>query len=99
MSTQYFCKKPQRRGQVLAARDSGGNPVLNGIDFLEVTAADQKTLTLTFLFNLPGQANGVSGARWVLLPGGHDSPAAGGRVLGRGLGDAASGVPATAQCR
>jgi len=59
MSTQYLCKKSQRRGQVLAARDSGGNPVLNGIDFLEISAADQKTLTVTFLFNLPGAANGV----------------------------------------
>lgn len=59
MSTQYFCKKAQRRGQVLAARGAGGHPVLNGIDFLEVTSADQKTLTLTFLFNLPGQPNGV----------------------------------------
>ena len=29
----------------------------------------------------------------------HDPLAVGGRELGRGLGDAASGVPATAQCR
>ena len=47
----------------------------------------------------PGQATGVSGARCVLLPGGHASLAGGGREPGRGLGDAASGVPATAQCR
>ena len=33
------------------------------------------------------------------IPYGHDSLAVGGRELGRGLGDAASGVPATAQCR
>jgi hypothetical protein len=39
------------------------------------------------------------GARFVLLPEGHDSLAVGRRELGRGLGDAASGVPATAQCR
>jgi hypothetical protein len=47
----------------------------------------------------PGQANGAPGARCVLLPDGHDSLAGGGWELGRGLGDAASGVPATAQCR
>jgi hypothetical protein len=45
------------------------------------------------------QANGAPGARCVLLPDGHDSLCVGGRELGRGLGDAASGVPATAQCR
>jgi len=53
MSTQYVCNKPQRRAQVLAAGS------LNGIDFLEVTSADQKTLTVHFLFNLPGAAGGV----------------------------------------
>ena len=37
--------------------------------------------------------------RSLTLPGGHDSLAVGGRELGRGSGDAASGVPATAQCR
>ena len=34
-----------------------------------------------------------------LLSGDHGSLAVGGRELGRGLGDASSGVPATAQCR
>ncbi len=53
MSTQYICNKPQRRAQVLAAG------VLNGIDFLEVTSVDQKTLTVHFLFNLPGTAQGI----------------------------------------
>jgi hypothetical protein len=53
MSTQYFCNKPQRRAQVLAAG------ALNGIDFLEVTSPDQKTLTVHFLFDLPGTPKGV----------------------------------------
>jgi hypothetical protein len=53
LSTQYICNKPQRRAQVLAAG------TLNGIDFLEVSSADQKTLTVHFLFNLPGTAQGI----------------------------------------
>ncbi len=57
MSTQYSCHKPQRRAVVLETT-SGGNPVLNGIDYLEVSA-DQKTLNVTFLFPLPGQPDGV----------------------------------------
>jgi Baseplate J-like protein len=55
MSTQYSCKKPQRRAIVLAG--SKGNPVVNGIDYLEVSA-DQLTLSVNFLFPLPGQAGG-----------------------------------------
>jgi baseplate J-like protein len=57
MSTQYSCQKPQRRAVVLAG-NSKGNPILNGIDYLEVSA-DQKTLKVNFLFPLPGQTNGV----------------------------------------
>ena len=59
MSTQYFCRSHERRSQVLTARDSKGNPVLNGIDYLELSSPDQKTLSVNFLFPLPGQANGV----------------------------------------
>ncbi len=59
MATQYFCGKSQRRAQVLAARNAGNQPVLNGIDFLEVASADQKTLTVQFLFPLPGSPNAV----------------------------------------
>jgi hypothetical protein len=59
MATQYNCHKPRRRAMVLAARDSGGNPILNGIDYLEVTTADEKTLAVHFLFDLPGSATGV----------------------------------------
>ena len=57
MSTQYSCQKPQRRAVVLAG-DSKGKPVLNGIDFLEVSG-DQTTLFVSFLFPLPGEAGGV----------------------------------------
>ncbi|MGC2696882.1 MAG: putative baseplate assembly protein, partial [Candidatus Angelobacter sp.] len=56
MSTQYSCKKPQRRAVVLAG-DSKGNPIVNGIDYLEVSA-DQVTLSVHFLFPLPGQTGG-----------------------------------------
>ena len=54
MSTQYFCGKQQRKAKVLAAVDGQGNHTLNGIDYLEVTSADEKTLTVHFLFNLTG---------------------------------------------
>ncbi len=59
MSTQYSCKNLNRRAAVLTARDTHGNPVLNGIDYLEVTSGDEKTLTVYFLFPLPGAANAV----------------------------------------
>jgi len=59
MATQYFCRSLRRRAEVLDAVDGSGNPVLNGIDFLEVTSADEKTLTVHFLFNLPGSPNAV----------------------------------------
>jgi hypothetical protein len=36
-----------------------GLPVLNGIDFLEVSPGDQTTLKVFFLFPLPGSANSV----------------------------------------
>jgi hypothetical protein len=57
MSTQYSCQKTQRRAVVLQG-DSKGNPVINGIDYLEVSA-NQTTLSVYFLFPLPGQTNGL----------------------------------------
>ena len=42
--------------------DNNGVPVLNGIDYLEVTSADQKTLSVFFIHNLPGQPDGVPSA-------------------------------------
>jgi hypothetical protein len=59
MSTQYFCGKQQRKAKVLEAVDQQGHHILNGIDYLEVTSVDEKTLAVHFLFNLPGTANPV----------------------------------------
>jgi hypothetical protein len=58
MGAQYFCKNELRRAVVRDARDSGGNPILNGIDYLEVDASDQRVLVLHFIHPLPGQPNG-----------------------------------------
>jgi hypothetical protein len=51
MSTQYRCKNERRR---IAVRDKleNGQPILNGIDYLEVLA-DRKTLAVYFLHLLP----------------------------------------------
>jgi hypothetical protein len=59
MSAQYSCGKPQRKSKVLGTLDNQGHGVLNGIDYLEVTSADEKTLSVHFLFGLPGTANPV----------------------------------------
>ncbi|MGH7230116.1 MAG: baseplate J/gp47 family protein, partial [Nitrospiraceae bacterium] len=59
MATQYFCSNLRRRDLVGAATDGGGNPFLNGIDFLEVSPADHKMLLVHFVHNLPGQTDGV----------------------------------------
>jgi hypothetical protein len=59
MATQYYCKNLRRRALIRRdTRGGHGNPILNGIDYLEVSA-DQKTLYVYFIHNLPGQANGV----------------------------------------
>lgn len=62
MDTQFVCKNENRREAVR------NNPVWNGIDFLEVTSSDQKTLTVTFIHNLPGQTNPVPSAEPELAP-------------------------------
>jgi hypothetical protein len=54
LATQYFCHKPRRRAEVLTTLDGQGHPVLNGIDYLEVSAAAQTQLQVHFLFDLPG---------------------------------------------
>ncbi len=59
MGTQYFCKNRRRRAQVLAAVDAHGNPVLNGIDYLEVLGTDPTVLEVHFLFHVPGAPNAV----------------------------------------
>jgi hypothetical protein len=53
MSTQYRCQDQRRRAAVLAARGPGGEPVVNGIDYLEV-APSQRTLLVHFLHDLTG---------------------------------------------
>ena len=53
MDTQFFCKNKNRREVVR------NNPSLNGIDYLEVASTDQKTLSVYFIHNLPGQPNPV----------------------------------------
>ena len=58
MGAQYFCKNELRRAVVRDARDGGGNPILNGIDYLEVDASDQRILILHFIHPLPGQPGG-----------------------------------------
>ncbi len=59
MTTQYVCRDRRRRDLVAAATDGNGQPFLNGIDFLEVSAADQRTLVVHFIQALPGQGGGV----------------------------------------
>jgi len=62
MDSQFHCENKGRRKAVASPKDANGNPItpsLNGIDYLEVAAADQKTLRVYFLHNLPGQTNPV----------------------------------------
>lgn len=62
MNTQYRCQNENRRRLVKTPLDHNGNPLpreFNGIDYLEVASADQKTLRVFFLHNLPGQAGQV----------------------------------------
>ena len=51
MSTQYRCQNPGRLQEVAKRK------TLNGIDYLEVAASDQKSLKVFFVFNLPGETN------------------------------------------
>jgi len=53
MSTQYRCRAPRRRQEVLERK------TLNGIDFLEIAAVDQKSLDIFFVHPLPGQVGEV----------------------------------------
>jgi len=48
------CARDERREAVRVARNNHGKPFLNGIDFLEVSPADQTVLVVQFLQNLPG---------------------------------------------
>jgi hypothetical protein len=59
MPTQYFCSNENRRDAVRTLKGSGGKPVLNGMDYLEVVTDDQKTLEVHFIHPLPGETNAV----------------------------------------
>ncbi len=59
MSVRYDCGSERRREAVRSTVGTDGRPVLNGIDYVEVASADQTTLELVFIHNLPGQADGV----------------------------------------
>ncbi|MBN2118642.1 MAG: putative baseplate assembly protein [Anaerolineales bacterium] len=59
MGTQYRYSNENRRDAVRFTVGSGGTPILNGIDYLEVVSADQKTLEVHFIHNLPGETDGV----------------------------------------
>jgi hypothetical protein len=62
MATRYHCGSERRRQAVRTTVGGDGLPVRNGIDFLEVVSADQRTLELTFIHALPGTADGVPAA-------------------------------------
>ena len=66
------CARDERREAVREARNNDGNPFLNGIDFLEVSPADQTILVVHFLQNLPGaSASPIPPTSWssiVLVP-------------------------------
>lgn len=62
MATQYRCANENRRDAVRSAKDDVGNPILNGIDYLEyleVTDPEQKKLSVYFIHPLPGQPGNV----------------------------------------
>ncbi|MGH7462694.1 MAG: putative baseplate assembly protein, partial [Longimicrobiales bacterium] len=58
----FRCATERRRALVRDADAAEGQRDLNGIDYLEVASADQRTLELVFLKPLPGEANGVPAA-------------------------------------
>lgn len=59
MGTEYFCGNENRRDKVRETVGAGNKPVLNGMDYLEVTSPDQKTLEVHFIHPLPGESGGV----------------------------------------
>ncbi|MFH7026546.1 MAG: putative baseplate assembly protein [Heteroscytonema crispum UTEX LB 1556] len=63
MATQYrnITSQPgseQRREKVRNTKGADGKPIVNGIDFLEVSK-DQRTLSVHFIHNLPGEDDAV----------------------------------------
>lgn len=66
MKTQYRCKKEGRKTGVRFSTGADGSPLLNGIDYLEVSSIDQKELTVHFIHNLPGQEKPVPSSGMIL---------------------------------
>lgn len=64
----YQCGNANRRQAVRAATGPGGQPFLNGIDFLEVSESSQSHLQVSFLHPLPGEAGGVPPGQPALQP-------------------------------
>ncbi|WP_321416910.1 putative baseplate assembly protein [uncultured Desulfobacter sp.] len=54
MSATYFCCDEGRRRAVRETKGPNGRPVLNGIDYLEVSETDQRMLLVHFIHPLPG---------------------------------------------
>jgi len=75
MSTQYQCGTDERSGMnerrdaVRAARRNG-QPILNGIDFLEVVSADQRTLAVHLIHGLSAVASPPFTPTNVVISGG-----------------------------
>jgi hypothetical protein len=70
MGTQYRCANERRRAAIRQPTAPDGTPLspsLNGIDYLEVLA-DQKTLKVFFIHNLPGQPEPVPPEKPPLTP-------------------------------
>src|SRR5512139_2233797 len=59
MPTQYRCGNENRLALVRTTKDSNDLPLLNGMDYLEVVSADERTLEVHFIHPLPGQGGGV----------------------------------------
>src|SRR5712692_7094284 len=59
MATQYRCQNERRQETIRTTRGADGNFILNGIDYLEVTTADEKTLEVHFIHDLPPAVTGI----------------------------------------
>ncbi|MBO3457581.1 putative baseplate assembly protein [Aetokthonos hydrillicola Thurmond2011] len=64
MVTHYHCRNNQRRELIRTSKGANGQPLLNGIDYLEVSP-DQKTLKLHFIHNLSTPS--LTEENWVIL--------------------------------
>lgn len=61
-TTVIYCGNENRRERVRTTLGPGNQPLLNGIDYLEVANEPQTELELRFIHPLPGQPNGVPAA-------------------------------------